>query len=50
MLFKEYPYKGKVEIELLNDINSGKVLKLCNDEKLNDLIKRMLKSNKKKKE
>ena len=43
MLFKEYPYKGKGEIELLEDINSGKVLKLSNNEKLNDLLNKMLK-------
>ena len=46
MLFKEYPYKGKGEIELLKDINSGKVLKLSNNEKLNDLLNKMLKINK----
>ena len=46
MLFKEYPYKGKGEIELLEDINSGKVLKLSNNEKLNDLLNKMLKINK----
>jgi serine/threonine protein kinase len=43
MLFKEYPYKGKGEIELLEDINSGKVLKLSDNEKLNDLLNKMLK-------
>ena len=46
MLFKEYPYKGKGEIELLKDINSGKVLKLSNNEKLNDLLNKMLKIDK----
>ena len=46
MLFKEYPYKGKGEIELLKDINSGKVLKLSDNEKLNDLLNKMLKINK----
>ena len=45
MLFKEYPYKGKGEIELLEDINSGKVLKLSDNEKLNDLLYKMLKIN-----
>ena len=49
MLFKEYPYKGKGEIELLyellKDINSGKVLKLSDNEKLNDLLYKMLKIN-----
>ena len=46
MLFKEYPYKGKGEIELLKDINSGKVLKLSDNEKLNDLLNKMLKIDK----
>ena len=46
MLFKEYPYKGKTEYELLKDINSGKVLKLSDNEKLNDLLNKMLKINK----
>ena len=45
MLFKEYPYKGKTEYELLKDINSGKVLKLSDNEKLNDLLFKMLKVN-----
>ena len=45
MLFKEYPYKGKGEIELLKDINSGKVLKLSDNDKLNDLLYKMLKIN-----
>ena len=39
MLNKEYPYNGKNEMLLFNDINSGKKLKLSNDDKLNDLIK-----------
>ena len=43
MLFKEYPYKGKGEIELLKDINSGKDLNLSDNEKLNDLLNKMLK-------
>ena len=43
MLFKEYPYKGKGEIELLKDINSRKVLKLSYNKKLNDLLNKMLK-------
>ena len=38
MLFKEYPYQGRREYELLKDINSGKVLKLSDNEKLNDLF------------
>ena len=45
MLNKEYPYNGENEILLFNDINSGKRLKLSNDDKLNDLINKMLKIN-----
>ena len=45
MLFKEYPYKGRREYELLKDINSGKVLKLSDNEILNDLLYKMLKIN-----
>ena len=45
MLNKEYPYNGKNEMLLFNDINSGKKLKLSNDDKLNDLIIKMLKIN-----
>ena len=41
MLFKEYPFKGKTEYELLKDINSEKVLKLSDNEKLNDLLYKM---------
>jgi len=43
MLFKEYPYKGEGEIELLEDINSEKALKLSDNEELNDLLNKMLK-------
>ena len=45
MLNKEYPYNGKNEFLLLKDINSGKRLKLSNDDKLNDLLIKMLKIN-----
>ena len=45
MLNKKYPYNGKNEVTLLKDINSGKKLKLSNDDKLNDLINKMLKIN-----
>ena len=45
MLNKEYPYNGKNEILLFKDIKSNKKLKLSNDDKLNDLIKKMLKIN-----
>ena len=43
MLNKEYPYNGKNEYLLFQDINSNKKLKLSNDDKLNDLITKMLK-------
>ena len=39
MLFKEYPYN---EIQIVNKIKSEKELKTINDNKLDDLIKRML--------
>ena len=42
LLFKEYPYKGINEIKLLNDIKSGKILKLSEDNDLNDLINKMI--------
>ena len=42
MLNKEYPYKGKTEMLLFNDITFGQKLKLSNDDKLNDLINKML--------
>ena len=42
LLFKEYPYKGNTEIQLLKDIKSKKILKLSEDNNLNDLINRMI--------
>ena len=42
ILFNEYPYKGKNEFELIKDINSGKKLKKCDNNDLNDLINKML--------
>ena len=45
MLFKEYPYKGKEKEEILKEIESNKKLKCCNDDKLNDLLNKMLKIN-----
>ena len=45
MLNKEYPYNGKNEVLLLKDINSNKKLKLNNDDKLNNLLIKMLKIN-----
>ena len=43
MLFKEYPYNGKVEYQILKEIESNKQLKFSNDDKLNDLLSKMLK-------
>ena len=42
LLFKEYPYKGKNEFQLLKDIKSKKILKLSEDNNLNDLMNRMI--------
>ncbi len=45
MFFKEYPYNGKTEYQLINQINSNKILRNTGDNELNDLINRMLKIN-----
>ena len=45
LLFKEFPYNGKNNNELLNDIKSNKNLKISNNEELNDLLLKMLKIN-----
>ena len=42
LLFKEYPYLGNNEYQLLNDIKSNKTLKKTDDEELNNLLNRML--------
>ncbi len=42
LLFNEYPYNGKTEVQINNDIHSAKKLKKSNDDKLNDLINKML--------
>ena len=44
MLFKEYPYNGN-EYQIINEIESKKELKTINNEKLDDLIKKMLVKN-----
>ena len=41
----KYSYKGNVEFQILKDIESNKKLELNNDEKLNDLLIKMLKIN-----
>ena len=45
MLNKEYPYNGKEKEENLKEIESNKRVKYCKDDKLNDLINKMLKIN-----
>ena len=45
MLFKEYPFNGKGEYQILKEIESNKKLKVSDDEKLNDLLGKMLKSD-----
>ena len=45
LLFKEYPYNGNNEYKILQDINTNKKLKKCNNEELNDLLNNMLKIN-----
>ena len=45
MLFKEYPYNGKTENQIINQINSNKILKNIGNKELDDLINRMLKIN-----
>ena len=45
MLNKEYPYNGRGEYQMLKEIESNKKLKCCDNEKLNDLINKMLKVN-----
>ena len=45
MLFKEYPFNGNREYEILKEIESNKKLKSSDNEKLNDLLYKMLKIN-----
>ena len=45
MLNKEYPYNGKEKNQILKEIESNKELKKCENEKLNDLLNKMLKMN-----
>ena len=42
LLFKEYPYNGETELQLNQDIYSGKKLKKSNNNELNDLINKMI--------
>ncbi len=45
MYFKEYPYNGKNEYQIIKQINSNKILKHSGEKELDDLINRMLKIN-----
>ena len=45
MLFKEYPYNGKNEYQIMKEINSNKILKNISYEELKDLINGMIKIN-----
>ena len=42
MYFNEYPYNGRNEHLLLQDINSGRELKKIDNEELNDLVRKLL--------
>ena len=42
LLFREYPYNGKTEVELFQDIISNKKLKITNNILLDDLLSKML--------
>ena len=43
MFFKEYPYNGKTEYQILKEINSNKILKHTGEKELDDLIISILK-------
>ena len=43
MLYKKYPYEGKTEYSLYQNIKSNKIIKFIEDEELNDLLMKMLK-------
>ena len=42
MLFKEYPYNGQSEYQIIKNIESNKKLKKINNKELDDLINKML--------
>ena len=42
MLFKEYPYNGENEYQIIKNIESNKKLKKINNNELDDLINKML--------
>ena len=45
LLFKEYPFNGKTEYQIIKEIESNKSLNPIYDEELNDLVNKMLKIN-----
>ena len=45
MLYKKYPYEGKTEYNLYENIISNKIKKFSEDEELNDLLIKMLKED-----
>ena len=45
MAFKEYPYNGRNEYNIVKLIESNPILKKTNDDDLNDLISKMLKKD-----
>ena len=45
MLFNEYPFNGSGEYQIIKEIQSNKKLKQSDNQKLNDLLTKMLKVN-----
>ena len=45
ILFKEYPFNGNTEYQIIKEIESKKLLNPIYDEELNDLVNKMLKIN-----
>jgi serine/threonine protein kinase len=45
MLYKKYPFEGKTEYNLYQNIKSNKITKFIEDEELNDLLIKMLKED-----
>ncbi len=45
LYFKQYPFNGKNESELINDIYSDKLLNKIDNEELDDLMNKLLKKN-----
>ena len=45
LYFKEFPYKGETEFEILNNIKKGQIFKKTSDRSLDDLLKNLLNEN-----